>query len=60
VSTSASLFCQLPESGPEGRPKIDPKFEEVMEGDEVEGKEKLKSKRATGKRSQAPRRELRG
>ena len=29
---------------PEERPKIDPKFEEVTEGEEVEGKEKLKSK----------------
>jgi type I restriction enzyme R subunit len=29
---------------PEERPKIDKKFEEVTEGEEVEGKEKLKSK----------------
>lgn len=29
---------------PEERPKIDPEFEEVTEGEEVEGKEKLKSK----------------
>lgn len=29
---------------PEERPKIDPKFEEVTEGEEVERKEKLKSK----------------
>ncbi|MCX5802134.1 MAG: type I restriction endonuclease subunit R [Proteobacteria bacterium] len=29
---------------PEERPKIDPEFEEVMEGEEVEKKEKLKSK----------------
>lgn len=29
---------------PEERPKIDPQFEEVTEGEEVEGKEKLKSK----------------
>ena len=29
---------------PEERPKIDPEFEEVTEGEEVEGKEKLKSR----------------
>lgn len=29
---------------PEERPKIDPEFEEVTEGEEIEGKEKLKSK----------------
>ena len=29
---------------PEERPKIDPEFEEVTEGEEAEGKEKLKSK----------------
>lgn len=29
---------------PEERPKIDPEFEEVTEGEELEGKEKLKSK----------------
>lgn len=29
---------------PEERPKIDPEFEEVTEGEEVEGKERLKSK----------------
>ena len=29
---------------PEERPKIDPEFEEVTEGEETEGKEKLKSK----------------
>lgn len=29
---------------PEERPKIDPKFEEVTEGEEIEGKEKLKRK----------------
>jgi type I restriction enzyme R subunit len=29
---------------PEERPKIDPEFEDVTEGEEVEGKEKLKSK----------------
>lgn len=32
---------------PEERPKIDREFEEVTEGEEVEGKEKLKSKWAT-------------
>jgi len=29
---------------PEERPKIDPEFEEVTEGEEIEGKERLKSK----------------
>src|SRR5207249_8267568 len=29
---------------PEERPKIDPEFEEVTEGEEVQGREKLKSK----------------
>jgi type I restriction enzyme R subunit len=39
----ASRLAKL-ELKPEERPKIDPKFEEVTEGEEVEGKEKLKSK----------------